>query len=201
MELGIRLNLDASAAKGILERSGASKIRHMDVNNLWLQEQCARKIIPAIKVDGASNSSDLMTKHLTYGTIERHVKALQLEFRAGRSEAAAQLHHLRRKQRQEEFDKSTSILNIRDKKADRWGQRGESGVWMRLHATPRQSMFTPFKIPRGPGRSTKLSRTRITEGVDERGVQFKIVDDWTKPSESHRLMPSVWTGRTSFRVE
>ena len=101
MEIGIRLNLDASAAKGILKRLGVSKIRHMDVNNLWLQEQCARNIIPAIKVDGTSNSLDLLTKHLTYGVIERHVKALQLEFRAGRSEAATQLRNIRRKQRQE----------------------------------------------------------------------------------------------------
>ena len=30
---------------------------------------------------------------------------------------------------------------------------------------------------------------------------FKIVDDWTKPSEANRLMPISWTGRTSFYVE
>ena len=70
---------------------------------------------------------------------------------------------------------------------------------MRLHATPRQSMFTPFKIPRGPGRNTKLSQTRITEGVDERGVQFKIIDDWTVPSHAHRLLESAWIGTTGFR--
>ena len=44
-----RLNLDATAAKGILERQGISKVRHIDVNVLWLQQQTARKIIPLIK--------------------------------------------------------------------------------------------------------------------------------------------------------
>ena len=36
-----RLNLDATAAKGILERQGISKVRHIDVNVLWMQQQMA----------------------------------------------------------------------------------------------------------------------------------------------------------------
>ena len=64
-EVGISLHLDARAAKGILERSGLSKVRHIDVNQLWLQEQCARKIVPLTKVDGTRNPSDLLTKHLS----------------------------------------------------------------------------------------------------------------------------------------
>ena len=50
--IGINLCLDASAAKGILEMSGLSTMRHMDVNHLWLHEQCARKLVPLTKVDG-----------------------------------------------------------------------------------------------------------------------------------------------------
>ena len=33
----MQLHLDASAAKGIVERRGLSKVRHVDVNVLWLQ--------------------------------------------------------------------------------------------------------------------------------------------------------------------
>ena len=54
--IDINLLLDATAAKGILERSGLSKVRHIDVNHLWLQEQCARKIVPLTKVDGTEES-------------------------------------------------------------------------------------------------------------------------------------------------
>ena len=40
-DVGIRLELDATAAKGILDRQGLAKVRHIDVNCLWLQEQLA----------------------------------------------------------------------------------------------------------------------------------------------------------------
>ena len=41
--VGIVLELDATAAKGILDRTGLVKVRHIDVNCLWLQEQCVKK--------------------------------------------------------------------------------------------------------------------------------------------------------------
>ena len=74
IDSGIILSLDASAAKSILERSGLSKVRHMDVNHLWLQEQCARKLVPLMKVDGTKNPSDLLTKHLTVAVIKEHLE-------------------------------------------------------------------------------------------------------------------------------
>ena len=54
----IRLHLDATAAQGILERSGIAKIRHIDVNVLWLQEKCAKKMVPLLKVPGTQNCVD-----------------------------------------------------------------------------------------------------------------------------------------------
>ena len=36
-DVGIRLELDATVAKGILGRQGLAKARHIDVNCLWLQ--------------------------------------------------------------------------------------------------------------------------------------------------------------------
>ena len=35
-DLQIELHLDTTAAKGIIERRGLSKVRHVDVNVLWL---------------------------------------------------------------------------------------------------------------------------------------------------------------------
>ena len=57
----IQLHIDALAAKGMIERKGLSKVRHLDVNVLWLQEQCARKLLPVAKVPGEDNPADLMT--------------------------------------------------------------------------------------------------------------------------------------------
>ena len=38
-EIGARVHIDASAAKSIIEREGLDKVRHIEVNVLWLQEQ------------------------------------------------------------------------------------------------------------------------------------------------------------------
>jgi hypothetical protein len=91
-DVGIRLELDATAAKGILDRQGLAKVRHIDVNCLWLQEQCAKKMVPLVKIPGEINTADLMTKHLVGPVILKHLKNLNLDLRSGRSEQAAKLH-------------------------------------------------------------------------------------------------------------
>ena len=69
--MSIVLQLEATAAKGILDRTGLAKVRHIDVNCLWLQEQCAKKLVPLVKKPGEHNSADLMTKHLTLLMIKK----------------------------------------------------------------------------------------------------------------------------------
>ena len=39
IERRIRLKTDASVAKSVASRRGAGKIRHIEVNQLWLQEK------------------------------------------------------------------------------------------------------------------------------------------------------------------
>ena len=46
MELKIRVHMDASAAKGIIEKKGVSRVRHLDTSVLWLQEQLIREMLP-----------------------------------------------------------------------------------------------------------------------------------------------------------
>ena len=189
-ETGIRLNLDATAAKGILERQGISKVRHIDVNVLWLQQQVARKLVPLIKVDGTANCADLLTKHLAANVQERHIEMMKLEFRAGRASIAAQLHAVSRAKAQGEFKESGG--------ADRWAERGENGLWVRVHNVPRACLFTPKSVPNGPGRKSRLAVTRETIGISELGDKFAMTDDWT--STSKRALTRRWTGVTVFRA-
>jgi hypothetical protein len=37
-------------------------------------------------------------------------------------------------------------------------------------------------------------------GVDETGMKFDIMDDWTQPGVAHRVLPQRWTGSTIFRI-
>ena len=86
------MHIDAFAAKGMIERKGLSKVRHLDVNVLWLQEQCARKILPVTKVPGEDNVADLMTKHLGAAKIKKNVDGMNMRYEDGRAAKAAQLH-------------------------------------------------------------------------------------------------------------
>jgi len=40
-----------------LDRQGLAKVRHIDVNCLWLQEQCAKKMVPLVKILGDINTA------------------------------------------------------------------------------------------------------------------------------------------------
>ena len=57
------LRTDASAAKGVVERAGAGKVKHLSVKQLWAQDQVARGALHVAKVPRAYNASDLLTHH------------------------------------------------------------------------------------------------------------------------------------------
>ena len=62
ISLRIRLRTDASAAKGISQRRGLGKIRHIEVHQLWLQEKVNRGQREAMKVKGRGNLADGLTE-------------------------------------------------------------------------------------------------------------------------------------------
>ena len=60
----IRLRSDASAAIGIVQRSGLGKVRHLAVGDLWIQQRVRDGGVDIEKMCGNDNPSDLMTKAL-----------------------------------------------------------------------------------------------------------------------------------------
>ena len=50
MEMSITVNSDASAAIGIASRRGLGRIRHIDVDELWVQDKVSKGIITLHKV-------------------------------------------------------------------------------------------------------------------------------------------------------
>ena len=91
-EMDARVHVDANAAKGIVERAGLDRVRHIDVNVLWLQEQEVRGKVPLHKVNGTKTPADVMTKNLDAKNIEEHMNRMNVMFMAGRSEKAANLY-------------------------------------------------------------------------------------------------------------
>ena len=216
----IRLHVDAAAAKGIIERKGLSKVRHLDVNVLWLQETAARKEIPINKIPGEENPADLATTHLAIAKVEKLLSKMYINYKEGRADKAAKLHSLRSKDQggaraqEEEITRAMSSLDgagdtwndIRRvgndvRGGDRWKSRGHEGTWHRWHVTPRRSMFTPYRVSKGPGKEVALRSSRFTCGVTQSGKKFEVYDDWTRPDRRHMLLDEPWMGYTVFTEE
>ena len=64
LEHKIRLSEDSSAAKGIADRTGLGKVRHIEVNQLWIQDKVKNKEFEIKRVKGLDNLADALTKHV-----------------------------------------------------------------------------------------------------------------------------------------
>ena len=88
-EFGIPVTLtvksDAVAAIGIVKRQGLGRVRHLAVGDLWVQQRSKKGEVKFIKLDGKANTSDMLTKPVERDIIDKHMKTLGLEFRAGRN--------------------------------------------------------------------------------------------------------------------
>ena len=221
MQVKLKLHVDAAAAKGIRERRGISKVRHLDVNVLWLQETAARRDMPVLKVPGEIHPADLATKHLCSAKIDNMVSIMNLSFESGRPDIAANLHSLggkhvdnnndmdNLKNAMLSLDNGSSVgswHNIRRagnrlKGGDRWHHRGGAGAWERWHLTPRRVLFTPYNVAKGPAKSIDLIETRFTCGITKSGRQFERLDNWKQGDKRHLDLGEDWVGYSVFLEE
>ncbi len=86
VEVKIRILEDSSAAKGIAERTGLGKARHIEVNQLWIQEKVREGRIQLVKVEGTENLADALTKYVDSDMLEKHIKGSDCEVAGGRHE-------------------------------------------------------------------------------------------------------------------
>ena len=56
---------DSSGAKGILQRQGAGRLRHLSCRTLWLQQLISAGIIKLCSVSGSINPADIGTNRLS----------------------------------------------------------------------------------------------------------------------------------------
>ena len=180
--LGTRVHVDATAAKGMVERRGISRVRHIEVDNLWIQEKEARRMMPIGKVFGGDNPADLMTKNVGIDLAIKHMRAMGIRFAEGRSGAAAKLHTLG----------PADVWNVEKK--------GTKLNMIKTHSVPRKELFTPSGEEDYPVHNGDLEAVRITIGVTESGKLFEIEDNWKRPGRSGRTLPESWTGHTTFVV-
>ena len=87
-EFAITVFTDASAALGIVRRRGLGRIRHLDVTDLWLQDQCRNTEIDVQKIPGTENMADILTKNAARHLMNKHLANMNLSPESGRAEAA-----------------------------------------------------------------------------------------------------------------
>ena len=85
----VRVKTDSSAAVGIAHRLGAGKVRHIEVNQLWVQEKVITGVVEIVKVDGKKNLADAPTKPVGAEELKVHTVGLNLEIRTDRHRLAA----------------------------------------------------------------------------------------------------------------
>ena len=105
--------MDANAAIGIVQRRGLNKLRHVELDVLWIQEQQARRLLPLRKVPGPRNPSDMMTKNVDQAHIELYLDLLNLRFGTGRADIAQNLHLVGEKRKQAACESDTVIYRSR----------------------------------------------------------------------------------------
>ena len=87
-DLGFNVRLvvhtDSSAAKGMASRKGLGEVRHVEVNQLWVQEKVGSGEVELKKADGQSNLADALTKYIDGDSIIRHMDGTGQYYAYGR---------------------------------------------------------------------------------------------------------------------
>ena len=78
----------SSAALAIARRKGAGKMRHINVNSLWIQERQNEKDLELRKALGTENPADLMTKYLARQPLDKCMLQLNQHRTLGRAKAS-----------------------------------------------------------------------------------------------------------------
>ena len=178
VEIATRVHVDATAAKGMVERRGISRVRRIEVDHPWIQEQEARRMLPIGKVDGGENPADLIIKNVGIELAKKHMKKMGIRFAKGRSDAAAKLHL---------------------EKKDCWKveQEGTHLKATKTHRVAGSGLYFPGGEEEYPIHSSNFETTRITSGVTESGKVFEIEDNWRQPGHGRRVLGEGWTGSTT----
>ena len=82
----VKLGTDSSAAKSFVNRRGLGKMRHLQIRDLWLQEEVDTGRLEVSKVRGDENPADLMTKVLSVKEVVARLSWMNLRAEVGDGE-------------------------------------------------------------------------------------------------------------------
>lgn len=92
--LALSIHTDAEAARGIANRLGLGKTRHIDVHLLWVQERVRAQDFEVHRVKGDDNPADIGTKYLDICKIKKFMNIFSLQFADGRAKECPSISYV-----------------------------------------------------------------------------------------------------------
>ena len=80
------IHTDSSAAKSLASRKGLGRARHIEVNQLWIQERIGEGTLELRKVKGTENIADALTKYVEAEGLHNHFTNTRQSIQQGRHE-------------------------------------------------------------------------------------------------------------------
>ena len=91
VDLDLRVFTDASTGKSLASRRGLGKVRHIAVNELWLQSHVQDKTVTLVKIKNKFNPSNMLTKYLPKAEIQQRMEHVEHYYESVRSIEAPRL--------------------------------------------------------------------------------------------------------------
>ena len=82
--ISISVRSDSSAAISTAQRRGFGKVRHIEVNQLWLQERVANRELTLVKVPRTANATDHLTEPGCAAALKQHMEITNQRIVEGR---------------------------------------------------------------------------------------------------------------------
>ena len=93
MQLEVAIASDSSAALGMCTTTGSGKVRHLSIQELWIQEAYRKKEFQVLPVDTLLNWADIGTKGRTSERLTLLLRQRPLRLKEGQTNALACLIH------------------------------------------------------------------------------------------------------------
>ena len=79
---------DSAAAKGMVRRTGLGKVRHIHVQELWVQQALRENRFGLYHIPGVDNPADILTKYVEKAGLDKHCNFLGIRSAQGRPKIA-----------------------------------------------------------------------------------------------------------------
>jgi hypothetical protein len=80
ISLEVRVHTDSDACKGTVQRTGLGRLKHLKIEEIWLESAVEEGRVHVLKIPRELNPADCLTKHVPKNELVRQCTILGLVF-------------------------------------------------------------------------------------------------------------------------